>query len=282
MRWTPTPFITASFVAHGAALAGGVVAPQLWPWWLGLVAGNQVLLTGAGLLPRSRWLGPNHTRLPLAAQQAGHVALTFDDGPDPAVTPQVLDVLARHSARATFFCIGERVQRFPDLARAIVQAGHRIENHTQTHPNHFAAMGPARMRAQIQAAQEAIEATVGRAPRFFRAVAGLRNPMLEPVLASLGLQLAHWQQRAFDTREANPAVVLRRLTQGLQAGDIVLLHDGHSARAAGAGHAAERGQPVILSVLPQLLAHVQQQGWRCVTLDEAIAPVPKPLLSQPA
>ena len=267
MRWTPTPFITASFVAHGAALAGGVVAPQLWPWWLGLVAGNQALLTGAGLWPRSDWLGPNHTRLPAAAQQAGHIALTFDDGPDPEVTPLVLRVLAEHGVRASFFCVGERVQRFPELARAIVQGGHRIENHTQTHPNHFAAMGPGQMRAQIQAAQDAIQTTVGRAPRFFRAVAGLRNPMLEPVLASLGLQLAHWQKRAFDTREASPARVLQRLTQGLQAGDIVLLHDGHSARTA-------TGEPVVLRVLPQLLAHVQQHGWCCVTLDEAIAPTP--------
>jgi len=270
MRWTPTPFITASFVAHGAALAGGVVAPQLWPWWLGLVAGNQALLTGAGLWPRSDWLGPNHTRLPQAAQQAGHIALSFDDGPDPDVTPQVLCLLAEHGVRASFFCVGERVQRFPDLARAIVQGGHRIENHTQTHPNHFAAMGPGQMRAQIQAAQDAIQTTVGRAPRFFRAVAGLRNPMLEPVLAGLRLQLAHWQKRAFDTREADPARVLQRLTQGLQAGDIVLLHDGHSARTA-------TGEPVILRVLPQLLAQIQQNGWRCVTLDEAIAPTPAPI-----
>ncbi len=270
MRWTPTPFITASFVAHGAALAGGMVAPQLWPWWLGLVAGNQALLTGAGLWPRSDWLGLNHTRLPLAAQQAGHIALTFDDGPDPDVTPQVLRLLTEHGVRASFFCVGERVQRFPDLARAIVQGGHRIENHTQTHPNHFAAMGPGQMRAQIQAAQDAIQTTVGLAPRFFRAVAGLRNPMLEPVLAGLGLQLAHWQKRAFDTREADPARVLQRLTRGLQAGDIVLLHDGHSARTA-------TGEPVVLRVLPQLLAHIRQQGWHCVTLDEAIAPPLAPI-----
>ena len=275
MRWTPTPFITASVVAHAAALAGGIAAPQLWPWWLGLVAGNQALLTGAGLWPRSDWLGPNHTRLPLAARQAGQVALTFDDGPDPEVTPQVLRLLAEHGARATFFCIGERVQRWPELARAIVRAGHRIENHTHTHPNHFAALGPGHMRAQIQAAQDAISSTVGRAPRFFRAVAGLRNPMLEPVLASLGLQLAHWQRRAFDTREADPARVLQRLTRGLQAGDIVLLHDGHSARSAA-------GQAVVLGVLPPLLAHLRQQGWRCVTLDEAIAPALAPTAPQTA
>ena len=263
MRWTPTPFITASFVAHGAALAGGVVAPQLWPWWLGLVAGNQVLLTGAGLLPRSRWLGPNHTRLPLAAQQAGHIALTFDDGPDPAVTPQVLDVLARHGVCATFFCIGERVQRFPDLARAIVQAGHRIENHTQTHPNHFAAMGPARMRAQIQAAQEAIEATVGRAPRFFRAVAGLRNPWLDPILARQGLRLAAWTRRGYDTRSPDADVVLSRLTRHIAAGDVLLLHDGHAARTPD-------GQPVVLAVLPRLLALLQARGLRSVALADAV------------
>ena len=272
MRWKPSPFIALSFSAHLGALIGVGLAPQHWRVWLAVVVLNQAGLIVAGLLPRCTWLGPNHTRLPVAAAQAGQVALSFDDGPDPQITPQVLRLLEAHGVRATFFCIGERVRQHPELARAMVAAGHTIENHTHSHPKHFAAMGPGGMRRQIQAAQHDIASVVGRAPRFFRAVAGLRNPMLEPVLVAQGLQLAHWQRRAFDTRESNPQRVLARLTRGLQAGDIVLLHDGHSARTPD-------GQAVVLAVLPQLLLHIQRAGLRCVTLDEAF---PQFAVAQPS
>jgi peptidoglycan/xylan/chitin deacetylase (PgdA/CDA1 family) len=277
MRWKPSPFIAASCAAHAAAAVGALAWPQHWPWFAGAVLGNQALLTGAGLLPRSDWLGPNITRLPAAAAARGEVALTFDDGPDPEVTPRVLDLLARHGARASFFCVGERVQRHRDLARAIAAAGHTIENHTQTHPNHFAALGPAGMRAQIRAAQASIADAVGRAPRFFRAVAGLRNPMLDPVLHAEGLRLAHWTRRGYDTREARADVVLRRLTRGLAAGDILLLHDGHCARDA-------NGTPVVLAVLPRLLEIMNEKGMRPSSLDNSVmqADTPKMLSMEAA
>ena len=106
-----------------------------------------------------------------------------------------------------------------------------------------------------------------------RAVAGLRNPFLEPILARHGLQLASWTRRGYDPRNADPAQVLARLTRGLAAGDILLLHDGHGATTAA-------GQPVVLAVLPPLLAALRARGLKPVTLDAACAPAPVPALRQ--
>lgn len=262
--WTPSPFLLASALLHAAALGGVLLAPHSWPGWVALVVGNHLVLTVAGLLPRSRLLGPNLVRLPASAAARGEVALTFDDGPDPAVTPQVLGLLERSGARASFFCIGERVRSHPELAGEIVRRGHRIENHTGTHPTLFAACGPWRMARQVAQGQRAIEEVTGCSPRFFRAVAGLRNPWLDCILARQGLRLASWTRRGYDTVAGDADVVLARLARGLRAGDVLLLHDGHAARTAS-------GEPVVLVVLPRLLALLEERGLRAVTLADAVA-----------
>jgi peptidoglycan/xylan/chitin deacetylase (PgdA/CDA1 family) len=245
-------------VRAGASL---VAVPSRWPVALGLVAANQLALTAAGLLPRCSLLGPNLVRLPDAAE--GRVALTFDDGPDPAVTPHVLDLLDRHRARASFFCIGRLVLAHPRLAREIHERGHRVENHSFRHSNAFAFQGPSRLRAELERAQEAIGGCLGRAPVLFRAPAGIRNPWLDPVLARLGLRLVSWTRRGFDTVTRAPERVTRRLARGLASGDILLLHDGSCARDAS-------GRPVVLEVLPALVGELERRGLRAVRLDEAL------------
>jgi peptidoglycan/xylan/chitin deacetylase (PgdA/CDA1 family) len=253
----------ASFALHGAAALGTLALPAAWPWALGALAANHAVLTLAGLLPRSTLLGPNLTRLPAAAAARNEIALTIDDGPDPAVTPRVLDLLDAAGARASFFCIGWRARENPALCREIVARGHRVENHGDSHSNAFSAFGLRRIKADIAAAQDTLSAITGQAPRFFRATAGLRNPFLDPVLAALDLRLAAWSRRAYDTREGRPDVVLGRLTRGLGAGDILLMHDGHAARTPD-------GQPVILAVLPHLLRKLAEHGLKPVTLAEAL------------
>ena len=260
--WLSTPLLKASALLHLGAAVTCCVRPQLWPWALGSIAANHVLLAGCGLWPRSTLLGPNWTRLPHHTSAQGQVALTIDDGPDPAVTPRVLAILAEHAARATFFCIGERVARHPQLAREIVRHGHAIENHSQRHLHRFSLLGPAAITREIVEAQETIAATVGERPAFFRAPAGLRNPLLQPVLARLGLQLASWTRRGFDTVNRDADTVFARLSRGLQAGDILLLHDGGAARNAS-------GTPVVLEVLPRLLALLRSARLTPVTLRAA-------------
>lgn len=253
----------ASAAVHVAALGAGVLVPSAWPWALGAVVLNHALITGAGLTPRSNLLGPNVTRLPEAAGARREVAITIDDGPEPEVTPRVLDLLDAHGQRATFFCIAERVLAHPALAREIVARGHSIQNHTARHRHNFSFLGPRGFAAEITRAQDILTDVIGQRPTCFRAPAGLRNPFLEPVLHRLGLSLVSWTRRGFDTREGDAAKVMARLARHLQARDILLLHDGNAARTAA-------GQPVLLEVLPLLLQRLRTDGLRAVTLPEGL------------
>jgi peptidoglycan/xylan/chitin deacetylase (PgdA/CDA1 family) len=262
-RWSPPPLLYASAAVHLGAAAAALARPRLWPWALGALAANHVALAAAGLWPRSQLLGPNWVRLPAHNGVATGVAITIDDGPDPDVTPQVLSQLAEHRALATFFCVGARVERYADLAREIVRRGHAIENHSQRHRHNFSLLGPGGMNAEISRAQDSILRVTGSRPRFFRAPAGLRNPFLDPVLTRLQLRLASWTRRGFDTVNANPDAVYRRLANPLQDGDILLLHDGNAARGRG-------GKPVILEVLPRLLDTLASIELRPVTLRSAL------------
>jgi peptidoglycan/xylan/chitin deacetylase (PgdA/CDA1 family) len=262
-RWRPSAFVRASFAAHAAAAALVAARPSLWPWAIGGLVADHALLTASGLWPRSRLLGPNWVRLPLPAAAQRQVAITIDDGPDPEVTPRLLDVLDRHGARATFFCIGERVAAHPGLAREIVRRGHVLENHSYRHLHRFSLLGPRAMAAEIAYAQDAIASVVAEAPRFFRAPAGFRNPFLDPILTRLGLQLASWTRRGFDTVTGRQDAVYARLVRRLGAGDILLLHDGNAARTPA-------GVPVAVEVLPRLLETVAAQRLMPVTLRAAL------------
>ena len=260
--WKATALIRVSAALHAAAAAGVLLRPEAWPLATGALIANHGLLTAAGLWPRSRLLGPNWTRLPPAATARGEIAVTIDDGPDPEVTPRVLDLLDARDARATFFVIGRRVRRHPGLARDIVARGHAVENHSEHHLKSFSLHGPRWLEREIRAAQATIEDACGVTPGFFRAPAGLRNPFLEPVLARLDLQLAAWTRRAYDTRNGDPLAVAGALQRNLAAGDILLLHDGNAARSS-------TGSAVILDALAPLLASINHAGLIPVTLDSA-------------
>jgi peptidoglycan-N-acetylglucosamine deacetylase len=262
LSWHPSPTIWASVALHGAAAMAVAVQPPLWPWALGAVAANHAGLTAVGLWPRSRLLGPNITRLPAALAAANKIALTFDDGPNPAITPWVLDELDKHDAKATFFCVGEHVRAHPELTREIVKRGHVIENHSNLHSHAFSTFGLKRLRLDIEAAQATIAEHTGRKPLLFRAPAGLRSPLLEPVLARCGLQLTSWTRRGFDTVERDAEKVFHRLDKRLGAGDILLLHDGASA-------AHFNNRPIIFDVLPRLLARFDALGLRAIPITSS-------------
>src|SRR5262249_20211596 len=146
--WSPAPAIRLSMLLHAAAAASLIAAPDFWIWALGAVLGNHLLLTLAVFWPRGRILGANLTRLPAVAAARREICLTFDDGPDPEVTSQVLDLLDRHQAKATFFCVGEKVAAHPGIVRDIERRGHGIENHSARHSNAFALYGPLRLKRE--------------------------------------------------------------------------------------------------------------------------------------
>jgi peptidoglycan/xylan/chitin deacetylase (PgdA/CDA1 family) len=258
--YRPPALLVSSVGLHAASLLALAASPRHWLTAAGALVANHVVLAAASLSPRSSWVGPNLVRLPEDAARRGEVALTFDDGPDPGVTPRVLDLLDGAGARATFFCIGRRAETYRDLTAEIARRGHRVENHSHTHPHLFACYLWGAMRREIERAQEAIADTVGRRPRLFRAPAGFRNPLLDGVLHRTGLRLVSWTRRGFDAVQRDPEAVARRLLQGLSAGDILLLHDGSTLHARG-------GNRQVLEVLPRVLDALAARGLRSVPIE---------------
>lgn len=256
-----SPLLKASLGVHAASLAALAVDPSLGLPVAATLIGNHALLGVAGLHMKGSWLGPNATRFSTAASE---VALTFDDGPDPDVTPRVLDMLAAAGQRATFFCIGTKAEQHPAIVRAVHERGHGVENHTYRHLNSFSLVGPTTMRREVARNQSVLADLTGQAPSCFRAPAGIQNPWLSNILADEGLRLVSWTRRGLDTISDDAQRVTARLVgHGLRAGDILLLHD----RRAG-GNPEE---PVVLRSLPMLLHALTQAGLRSVPLGPALA-----------
>ncbi|HVS15062.1 MAG TPA: polysaccharide deacetylase family protein [Thermoanaerobaculia bacterium] len=255
-RYRPTATLWATGALHAGVAAALAARPATWTAGLLLLLANHVALAALGVSPRSRALGPNLRRLPTADRT---VALTFDDGPDPEVTPRVLELLAARGQRATFFCIGRRALAAPSLVADLAAQGHRVENHTHSHSNLFSFYPPRALRREIGAAQATLHRLAGTPPRYLRAPAGVRSPWLEPVLVSLGLHLASWTRRGYDTVTTEPDRIHRRLTADLAPGDVLVLHDRR--RAAG-------GPPPVLEVLPRLLDVLEERGLRSIPLPD--------------
>jgi peptidoglycan/xylan/chitin deacetylase (PgdA/CDA1 family) len=188
------------------------------------------------------------------------VALTFDDGPDPEWTPRVLDLLARAGVRATFFLIGERAQRQPDLVRRISAEGHDLGNHTWSHRSLWLS-GPATTVRQVVDGHEAIAEAAGRPPRFFRPPWGMTNLALFPVLRRLGTPCVFWTVQPEGRRPVPPALQVQRVLGRLRPGAIVDLHD-----APGLPGAGER----LAAALPDLLAGLGARGFALAPLSALV------------
>jgi peptidoglycan/xylan/chitin deacetylase (PgdA/CDA1 family) len=252
-----TPALFCSLVLHAGGAFALAVDFALWPWVAATLVANHLVLLAGVLLVRGRLLGPNLNRLPAAAVARGHVCLTFDDGPHPQITRRVLELLERHQVRASFFCVGRKAEAHPEIVREIARRGHSVENHSHRHPHAFALYGISLLQREVETAQAALAAITGRAPQFFRAPMGLRSPLLGIVLGRAGLRYVSWTRRGFDTVGRDPARVLARLTSGLKAGDVLLLHDS---------------APASLAVLPPLLEELAARGLKCVSLPQACSP----------
>jgi len=256
------------------AVLAVLLYPACWRWVLAGLVANHAFLTILGLWPRSTWLGSNLLRLPAAASARGEIAITFDDGPDPEVTPVILDCLERYGAHASFFYSAERAAAHPALLREILRGGHSVENHSWRHSKAFSLYGWGRTRREIETSQAMLTELCDRRPQFFRAPAGLRNPLLDPVLTYADLRLTTWTRRGFDTALRDPERVLRSLSHGIKAGDILLLHDGNAARTS-------TQRPVVLEVLPRLLQCCAVNGLKVVSLPVAFAPIAATEVAQP-
>jgi len=202
------------------------------------------------ILPGAQAFGPAATTF---ATNRREVWLTIDDGPDPASTPRVLELLRRHGARATFFLIGQQVERHPELARRIASEGHTIGNHTQTHPaSSFWRATPRVISAEIDRCVAALLLADAPFERLFRPPVGIRNPFLDSQLRARGMQLVLWNARGFDGGRRAPAAALATISRGIRPGGILVAHEG--------GIRAEER----LEFVELLLGHLASEGYACV------------------
>lgn len=182
-------------------------------------------------------LGVSQMRLNLFCQAvvtippgSNRVALTFDDGPDGNVTGPLLDALRDMNVQAMFFCVGCKVEKYPDLARRIIAEGHSIGNHSFRHARGTNFLFGRALRKEIADTQAIIEKTTGIRPKYFRPPMGLTNPHLAAVLKAENLTLTGWDIRSFDLGSAKAQDVVRRVLSMLSDGSIVLLHDGSTKK----------------------------------------------------
>ena len=227
--------------------AGLLLAGHGWSA-LAIVVGSHLLVVWGTLLPSSSVLGPLVTRFDSAGRE---IWLTIDDGPS-ADTAALLDLLDAHAARATFFLIGARAEARPALVAEIRRRGHGIGNHSLEHrAAWFWATPPRAMARQIGAAQQVLQRLAGEPPRLFRAVVGMSNLFVDPLLRRHGLLRVGWSARGYDSISADPGVVWARLQRDLRPGAILLLHEG-------AAHGAS------VAILARVLAELDRRGYRCV------------------
>ncbi|MBS2035012.1 polysaccharide deacetylase family protein [bacterium] len=156
------------------------------------------------------------------------VALTYDDGPGPD-TPALLDLLAREKVKASFFLIGQQIEKYPEVVKRIADEGHLIGNHTYSHPN-LMLCSPGRTRRELERVQQQLQQLTGQKPVFWRPPFGFRSPWTQPVASQLGLRSALWTVNPRDFQDPGSQVIVQRTQEGLQPGVIVLLHDGLEKR----------------------------------------------------
>jgi peptidoglycan-N-acetylglucosamine deacetylase len=218
-------------------------------------------LTYAALGPGSQLFG----RTLIAGRNPKEVALTYDDGPNDTNTDRLLDILARHEARATFFMIGSFVRQRPDIVRRVHAAGHLIGNHTDTHPL-LSFQSPRVIREELRACNQALEDTLGAPVRYLRPPHGARRPTVFHIASELGLKLVQWNVMGHDWAPIGPAKIIAHIDHGLHraerrhTGANILLHDGSQ-------HGIGVDRTDTLTVTAQLLNRFAQQGLRAVTVD---------------
>jgi peptidoglycan/xylan/chitin deacetylase (PgdA/CDA1 family) len=207
--------------------------------------------------PTGQWYGRTFTGLGRGSKQ---IALTYDDGPNDPHTLKLLDVLAKHNVRATFFMIGRFVRQRPDIARAVAQAGHVIGNHTFTHPL-LILESASQTRTQLVECRAALTDAVGEHSNLFRPPFGGRRPATMRVARELGLETIMWNVTGYDWNAPPAAEIEKKVSGKVRGGDVILLHDG-GHRATG----ADRAQTVIAT--DNLIRRHKDQGYEFVTIAE--------------
>jgi peptidoglycan/xylan/chitin deacetylase (PgdA/CDA1 family) len=229
------------------------------------------LLIAGVFFPQLEMYAPVVSRGPAGGSR---VALTFDDGPHPVTTRRVLEILAPSRHRATFFVLGEKVRRHPDVVREIRAGGHSVGIHGDVHDRLHSFRTPGTVRDQLVRAGDAVEAATGVRPRFFRPPLGHTSVTTVWGVRRAGVRLIGWSSRGLDgLRSRTVEACLARVRRTIDDGAIVMLHD-----------AAERDdfEPASVRALPRLLALLDERGLTSVGVDVLLGDPAAPDLRAPA
>lgn len=180
------------------------------------------------------------------------VAITFDDGPHPVYTLSVLKLLKKFNAKATFFCVGKEVEKYPDIVKKIIGQGHLIGNHTYSHSNTFGFMNAHQIINEINTTDKIINAVTLKKPLLFRPPFGVTNPSIAKAIQKTKHQVIGWSVRSLDTVLKTDKKIVNRIVKKLKTGDIILLHD--------------TSEKTVIA-LEQLLLILQQEHYKIVTVD---------------
>jgi len=231
----------------GTLVGGGVVTGAL------LTAGYQ------SMAPTGQWYGRTFIGLARGSKQ---MALTYDDGPNDPHTFRLLEVLARHDVRATFFLIGRYVQQRPDVGREIVRAGHVIGNHTFSHPL-LIFKSVAEVRRELIDCRSAIQDAIGEHSNLFRPPFGGRRPAVLRVVRELGLVPVMWNVTGYDWNAPPAAAIEGKVSRQVRGGDVILLHDGGHKQMG-----ADRSQTVLAT--DHLISRYKSEGYKFTTIREML------------
>jgi peptidoglycan-N-acetylglucosamine deacetylase len=229
----------------------------------GTAAGAALVAVGyQSMSPTGQWYGRTFIGLPRTGLARGskQLALTYDDGPNDLHTLKLLDVLARHNVRATFFLIGRYVRERPDLVREIAKAGHAIGNHTFTHPL-LIFQSESEIRQQLSDCRAAIHDAVGEHSNLFRPPFGGRRPAVLRIARKLGLEPVMWNVTGYDWNAPPAAQIEARVARQIGGGDVILLHDGGHKQMG-----ANRSQTVIAT--HHLITRYKDEGYEFLTIPE--------------
>lgn len=182
------------------------------------------------------------------------VALTFDDGPTE-ITPEILNLLEKYNQKATFFCIGKQLEKYPETAKIIVAQGHVIANHTYSHTNKMGFLSVKEVKSEIVSTQKIIQHITGKIPNLFRPPFGVTNPNIARACKENRVEVIGWNIRSLDTVIHSETKILNRIVPKLQKGSIILLHDTSTK---------------TVLVLEQLLLQMKKKEYQSVTVDELL------------
>ena len=185
--------------------------------------------------------------------ESQQVAITFDDGPYPHRSVEIMKILETSGARASFFLTGRRVKGHETVVKKIADSGHTIGNHTFSHSGLFPFFSARNIARELTATNRLLERITGQRIHYFRPPFGVTNPNIARGLKGLNMKVVGWSIRSFDTRNENPEKVLKRISGRLRGGEIILLHESSEH---------------ILEILVKLLKLLDQKGLEAVSLDE--------------